>query len=196
MPTILDTDVNENEDLEGKQTGVHVGKKRQMKSAKVEEIKSEKKEWLSAAWKGVKPWSAFVTCNKFSKPQSISDVGKRLVTNIRFYWWNYIFITLFLMIFCIITSPMLLLALCATAAGCYWINTRCKGEKTKFCGHEFDKTEQYGLVCLITLPLYIFASAGSTIFWLTGLVAFIVFFHATFTLSEDEILPPPGTEMV
>ena len=101
MPTILDPDIEKSEDRNEKPlASSHQEIKGQMKSAKPVEIKSEKKEWLSAAWKGVKPWSTFVTCSKFSKPHNLSDVGNRLVTNVQFYKWNYIFITLFLMIFC------------------------------------------------------------------------------------------------
>ena len=35
-------------------------------------------------------------------------------------------------------------------------------------GRELSRVEQYGLVFLISLPLFILASAGSTVFWIIG----------------------------
>lgn len=38
----------------------------------------------------------------------------------------------------------------------------------EFLGRELSRVEQYGLVLLISLPLFILASAGSTVFWIIG----------------------------
>ena len=40
-----------------------------------------------------------------------------------------------------------------------------------FIGRDLTRTEQYGLVLLISLPLFILASAGSTVFWIIGVYA-------------------------
>lgn len=37
-----------------------------------------------------------------------------------------------------------------------------------FSGRDLSRAEQYGLVLLISLPLFILASAGSTVFWIIG----------------------------
>lgn len=40
-----------------------------------------------------------------------------------------------------------------------------------FIGRDLTRAEQYGLVLLISLPLFILASAGSTVFWIIGVYA-------------------------
>ena len=66
-----------------------------------------------------------------------------------------------------ITSPLLLIALAASAGGMYIIKLR-SDVPVKVLGKELSLLHQYMLVGLATFPLLWLAGAGSVVFWVLG----------------------------
>lgn len=60
-------------------------------------------------------------------------------------------------------------------------------------GRDLTRAEQYGLVLLISLPLFILASAGSTVFWIIGASIVTVGLHASMLSTSDT---PEITEQI
>ncbi|XP_065644631.1 prenylated Rab acceptor protein 1 [Hydra vulgaris] len=137
------------------------------------------KGWFIERSSQLQPWKSFCNINKFSKPKNAGEVSKRLFTNIKIYQGNYIAVSAMLILYCILTSPLLLFGLVMSFGGCYYISTRGQGKSIKLLGRDLTMAEQYGLVFLISLPLFFLASAGSIVFWIIGASAFIIVLHAS-----------------
>ena len=58
------------------------------------------KEWLDAARSGTKPWRDFVAVSKMSKPRSVGDASRRLMTNVKRFKSNYLFVFVGLAVYC------------------------------------------------------------------------------------------------
>jgi len=145
--------------------------------------------WIKKKRMKLKPWTEFVNTKTLSKPKDMGHAGRRIIKNLDTYQANYIIVCLFLSLYCIISSPMLLFAILISSAACYYISRR-SGQKLTIAGREFSVAEQYGLVLTVSLPLFFFASAGSAVFWIIGASVFIVTLHASVTeplALDDEI---------
>ncbi|XP_073256445.1 prenylated Rab acceptor protein 1-like [Porites lutea] len=143
------------------------------------------KEWLYKRKTQMKPWAEFFKSSRFSKPKTIAEAGKRVMKNLEDYQSNYILITILLFFYCVLTSPLLLIALSVAGGGCLFISYKNQGKKIQVLGRELSRVEQYGLVILISLPLFILASAGSTVFWIIGASFFIIGLHASLLSTSD-----------
>eukprot|EP00118_Oscarella_pearsei_P024943 m.307166 g.307166 ORF g.307166 m.307166 type:complete len:213 (+) comp41976_c0_seq1:3-641(+) len=153
------------------------------------------KELLMKAKAGTKSWRQFFSCARLSKPKSCGDWGGRVVGNIKNYKSNYIFVFLGLVIYCIITSPVLLIGLLLVMFA-LWFIFRNEGKSISIAGKEIGLKEQVGLVCLMALPLFLFGGATSAIFWIIGASVCAILLHASFMSLES---PDPadafGVEM-
>ena len=137
------------------------------------------KTWLMQKRSELKPWHEFLNIKKISRPNSAAEITRRIIANSKTYQANYVLIVLALLLYCIITSPLLLFGLGISTGGCHYISTKGKGQKITMAGREFSVTEQYGLVVLISLPLFFLAGAGSTVFWIIGMSLFVICLHAS-----------------
>jgi hypothetical protein len=59
------------------------------------------KEWFNKRRSTMKPWREFLSTSKFSKPKSISEVGRRVVKNLEEYQSNYILMVLLITVYCV-----------------------------------------------------------------------------------------------
>jgi len=139
---------------------------------------SKIKDWFKERRSEVKPWGEFFNTRKFVRPSNASEATSRLVSNVRVYQANYIMICMLMTFYCILTSPLLLIGLTMSVGGCLYISTKGQGKTIKLFGKEFSTIQQYGLVFLICMPLFFFASAGSTVFWIIGASMVIIGAHA------------------
>lgn len=58
-------------------------------------------------------------------------------------------------------------------------------------GHELTLAQVYGLVSLVSMPIFYLVGAGAAMFWVLGASFFIITLHASFynidaLISEDE----------
>ena len=57
-------------------------------------------EWIAKRREHLKPWTEFMAFSKFKKPTGIKDATFRLVKNIAHFQSNYMFVFVFLAIYC------------------------------------------------------------------------------------------------
>lgn len=99
--------------------------------------------------------------------------------------------SLFLPIIFRITSPLLLFAIGGSFYAGYRLSKRHAEKKLVIFGHELTLAQQYGVVCLCSMPIFYLAGAGAAMFWVLGASFFVITLHASFynidaVLSEDE----------
>nr|XP_055106203.1 prenylated Rab acceptor protein 1 isoform X1 [Symphalangus syndactylus] len=82
------------------------------------------REWLERRRATIRPWSTFVDQQRFSRPRNLGELCQRLVRNVEYYQSNYVFVFLGLILYCVVTSPMLLVALAVFFGACYILYLR------------------------------------------------------------------------
>ncbi|XP_022086026.1 prenylated Rab acceptor protein 1-like isoform X2 [Acanthaster planci] len=136
------------------------------------------REWIQKKRASVRPWTEFLKTSQFSKPKSVKEVTSRVVSNIETYQSNYLFVFVGLLVYCLLTSPLLIVALVVLFGACYWIRVRNDSKKLALFGYEFTVFQQYGVVGLLSFPLFYIAGATSAVFWVIGASFFFIMLHA------------------
>ncbi|KAJ9594081.1 hypothetical protein L9F63_014493 [Diploptera punctata] len=147
------------------------------------------REWFGQRRENIRPWTVFVNTGNFRTPSSLPRLSKRIMKNVEYFQSNYFFVFLGLIAYCLITSPLLLIAVAASLGACYILSLKNAERKINILGHELTLAQQYGMVALCSLPLFYLAGAGSVIFWVLGASIFIITLHAAF-YNIDSILNP------
>ncbi|AET38798.1 Yip3p Ecym_3307 [Eremothecium cymbalariae DBVPG len=139
----------------------------------------------------VRPPQEFLNLRKVSKPQNFSEVQSRVSYNLRHFSTNYTIIILLLFVYTLFTNLLLFFVIVLLIAGMIGIN-RLKGSDLVTPFGSLTTSQLYtGLLC-VTVPLGFLASPISTLMWLIGISAVIVFSHASFmekpieTVFEEE----------
>ncbi|KAJ8951135.1 hypothetical protein NQ318_021579 [Aromia moschata] len=151
------------------------------------------KEWIYHQRQNVRPWLLFVQTSNFKTPPSIPRLGKRIMRNIEYFQANYLFVFLGLVVYCLITSPLILFAIAGTFYAGYKLNKRHMEKKLILFGKELTLAQQYGLVTLCSMPVYYLVGAHAAMFWVIGASMVVITLHAAFynidavaSKSEDE----------
>ncbi|KAI8481919.1 PREDICTED: prenylated Rab acceptor protein 1-like [Branchiostoma belcheri] len=149
------------------------------------------REWLEKRRGNVRPWAEFIATAKFRAPANPAAWGKRVMKNVEYYQSNYLFVFLGLVVYCILTNPLLLIALAACLGACYIIKIRSDEKKLMLMGKELSVAQQYGVVAVASFPLFWLASAGTAVFWVIGASFFLIMLHASLHVEggEDETEP-------
>ncbi|CAL1548276.1 unnamed protein product [Lymnaea stagnalis] len=144
------------------------------------------REWFSKTRESVKPWQEFINSKKFGFPKSLAPLPKRIVKNIETFQGNYLFVFLGLVVVCILTSPLLLVAIAACLGACYIISIKNQDRKISVMGRELSLAQQYAAVGALSFPLFWIAGAGSAVFWVIGASFFVVMLHASSYMTQEE----------
>ncbi|XP_058876454.1 prenylated Rab acceptor protein 1-like isoform X1 [Acipenser ruthenus] len=142
------------------------------------------KEWFDRRRSTIRPWAVFVDQRRFSKPKNLGELCKRLVKNVEHFQSNYIFVLLGLILYCIISSPMLLIALAVFLGAFYIIHLKTQESKLVLLGREVTPAHQYGLASGVSFPFFWLAGAGSAVFWVLGATIVLIGSHAGFREIE------------
>ena len=142
------------------------------------------REWIASRRQNIRPWLQFINVNNFGKPDSLPRWSKRLVKNIDHFQSNYVFVFLGLFLYCLLTSPLLLIALGALAGGCHILRLRQQERKLMVAGREVPLAQQYAGVALLSVPIFLLVGASSALFWVIGASFFVIMLHATFFKHE------------
>jgi len=67
---------------------------------------------------------------------------------------------------------------------CHVVSKRNSEKKLILLGREMNLIEQYGLIALISFPLFYLAGAGAAVFWVLGASVFFIVAHAIFFGGE------------
>lgn len=150
------------------------------------------KAWLIQFRQNIRPWTTFFNTSYFKSPPSLQKLSQRIIRNIVYFQSNYFIISLVLTLYCLLTTPLLLLAVCCSLTACYMLNKRNTDQKLKVFGHELTVPQQYALVAGCSLPIYIWVGAGSAMFWVLGASIFFSTLHAAF--FNISAVQPQGEE--
>lgn len=142
------------------------------------------REWLKTRRQNIRPWLQFFDTKKFRVPVSFAHSTKRVMRNVEHFQSNYLFVFLGLLLYCILTSPLLIVAIFASLGACYIMKLKNDQGKLKILGYQFSLGQQYAVVALISFPLFYISGAGSAVFWVLGVSFFIIMLHATLHASE------------
>ncbi|MCL4136978.1 UNVERIFIED_CONTAM: hypothetical protein GTU68_015255 [Idotea baltica] len=126
------------------------------------------REWFQNRREHLKPWLTFVSTSKFLVPQTPQKWTKRVVKNIDYFQSNYMFVFIGLIIYCLLTSPLLLIAVAASLGGCYIASIRNAEKKMVLGGREVPLVQQYAGIGLLSVPVFYMAGATTAIFWVIG----------------------------
>merc|ERR1712037_258811 len=77
---------------------------------------------LNAQREKIRPWSEFAEQKEFFAPAGLQEWTKRAIKNVSHYQSNYIIVFLVLMTYCVLTSPLLLIALAVSGIGSYTVS--------------------------------------------------------------------------
>ncbi|XP_043539141.1 prenylated Rab acceptor protein 1 [Chiloscyllium plagiosum] len=92
------------------------------------------KEWIERRRLTIRPWASFIDQKRFSRPKNFGEMCKRLVKNVEYFQSNYVFVFLGLIVYCVITSPMLLIALVVFFGACYIVHLRASQSRLVLFG--------------------------------------------------------------
>lgn len=112
-------------------------------------------------------------------PASTTQWSRRLLRNVEHFHSNYLCVFLVLIVYCILTSPLLLLALAATLGALYIVTLKNQEAPMKLLGFKPTIGQQYAGVGVLSFPLFYWAGAGSAVFWVLGASFFIIGLHAS-----------------
>ncbi|XP_050673402.1 prenylated Rab acceptor protein 1 [Leptidea sinapis] len=133
-----------------------------------------------------RPWTQFVATENFKSPPSIPRLSRRFYRNVEYFQANYLIVFLGLFAYCLITSPLLLIAMVASFFGYKKLTA---GPNTwKIGGWELSKTQQYTVAAGCSMVVMWLAGAGAVLFWVLGATVTVVALHAS--LFDAETLPP------
>lgn len=138
-------------------------------------------EWVQQRRENIRPWITFFNSANFRKPPSLTRLTKRILANVEYFKSNYLFVYIGLVLYCLITSPLLLIAVSASAGVGYLLHLRSKeGMKINILGRDLPLGQQYALVAICSLPVFYLAGAGAALFWVFGASFFLIGLHAAF----------------
>ncbi|XP_053962533.1 prenylated Rab acceptor protein 1 [Anastrepha ludens] len=135
-------------------------------------------EIIQLTRKYIRPWSEFMNTANFKTAASMPRLTSRFFRNITYFQSNYIFIFVILMIYCLITSPLILLVLAVVA----FVSHRIRKAKTpvNIFGHQLSTNHQIIAVNIASMPILLIAGAGAALFWTLGASCFVISLHAIF----------------
>jgi len=152
------------------------------------------REWVSKRREEIRPWGSFVKTTNFEPPQSLPKWSKRLYKNIEHFQSNYVFVFLILFLYCLITSPFLLVAMALSGGACYYASTKQMQRKLILGGREVTLAQQYAGIAVGSIPLFVIAGAGTAVFWVIGASFFVIGLHASFYNFDALDLPLDDTQ--
>merc|ERR1712102_2688 len=123
------------------------------------------KEWLQKKRANLRPFGTFFNTSNFQVPPSAGRLSKRLYKNVEYFQSNYVLVFLVLVLYCLITSPLLLIVMAATGGACYIAGLKNAERKLSVAGHEVSLAQQYGLITVCSIPFFLIAGAGGVVFW-------------------------------
>jgi len=138
------------------------------------------REWMNARKASIRPIGMFFNTKNFQVPPSAGRLSKRMLKNVDYFQSNYVLVFLVLFLYCLITSPLLLIVIAIAGGASYAISIRNQTQKIIVAGHEISLAGQYGIVLLCCIPLFLLAGAGGVVFWVLGASLFTISLHAAF----------------
>ena len=135
----------------------------------------------------IQNWCEFFNTSRMIRaPCTRQQVSRRLAANLNHFQGNYLCVSLVLVLYCILTSPLLLLAIAVYLMALYLVTARTAlGKQTRVFGYRLNLQQQYSFITMVALPPLWIAGAPSAVFWVIGASFFVVALHAFMYASEQ-----------
>ena len=150
-------------------------------------------EWIEHRKANVRPWSVFLNTSNIKCPPNLSRLNKRIIRNVEYFQSNYLFVFIGLVIYCLVTSPLLLLTVAASLGICYKVSQRHAKQELMFL-NKLSLAQIYTLIAIFTLPVFILVGAGAALFWVLGVSWLLITLHAA-VYNIDSVLCPGEDEL-
>lgn len=137
----------------------------------------------------IQSWSEFFNTSRMIKaPTTTQQLTRRLLNNLSYFQGNYLCVSLVLVIYCILTSPLLLLAILAYLVALYMVTARsATGRHMRILNYRPNLQQQYSFITLISIPLLWVAGAPSAVFWVIGASFVVVGLHASMYNLQQQL---------
>ncbi|KAI8805849.1 PRA1 family protein-domain-containing protein [Cladochytrium replicatum] len=126
---------------------------------------------------GLKPWNEFFDRNRVSVPKTFKEFTTRLNQNVQVYQNNYIFLSLIIAAYALITNLWLLIGAAFCLIGSKWIGSLPANEPVKLLGTQFTQTQLYIGLGIFGLVFLWLSGAPSTIFWMLTTAGLLLVVH-------------------
>ncbi|XP_055609366.1 prenylated Rab acceptor protein 1 [Uranotaenia lowii] len=133
---------------------------------------------LRSTRQNVRPWTEFLQTSNFKTVANVPRLTNRIVRNLAYFQSNYLFVFLGLIVYCLLTSPMILIVLGAVLYACYKIKQA--NVPVAFFSRQLNTNQQCVAVNVAAIPLLYLAGAGAAMFWVLGASFFVISLHAAF----------------
>merc|ERR1712203_179553 len=153
------------------------------------------REWLAKRRANLRPVGTFFNTANFQVPPSAGRMGKRLVKNVDYFQSNYVLVFLILVLYCLISSPLLLIVIAGAGGAAYFAAIKNETRKIAIAGHEVTLAQQYAGIAVVSIPFLLLAGAGGIVFWVLGASLFFITAHAAF-YNYDALEVPEDQEQL
>ena len=165
-------------ELDGELTRIASSTKIDLRNLSLKQVYQER-------WSKMQSWGSFIDTNRMKIPSTTLQWTKRLIRNIEHFGSNYLCVFLILVCYCVLTSPLLLLAIAASLGACYIIALKNAESPLKLFGYKLSLGQQYIMIGILSFPLFYLAGAGSAVFWVIGASFFVIGLHASIYAIES-----------
>merc|ERR1712115_241386 len=138
------------------------------------------KEWFGRRKASIRPAGVFFNTANFQVPPSAGRLSKRLYKNVDYFQSNYVLVFLVLVLYCLISSPLLLIVIAGAGGAAYFASVKNETRKIAIAGHEVTLAQQYAAIATASIPFFLLAGAGGIVFWVLGASLFFITAHAAF----------------
>ncbi|XP_053680466.1 prenylated Rab acceptor protein 1 [Anopheles nili] len=135
-------------------------------------------ELLRMSRQNIRPWSEFLQTSNFKTVANVSRLTNRIIRNLAYFQSNYLFVFLGLIVYCLLTSPLILIVLAAVLYACYKIKQN--STPVAFFSKQLNTNQQCIAVGVASVPVLYLAGAGAVMFWVLGASFFVISLHAAF----------------
>merc|ERR1719233_2837400 len=82
------------------------------------------REWLAKRRANLRPVGTFFNTANFQVPPSAGRLSKRVVKNLEFFQSNYVCVFIILVLYCLISSPLLLFVIAGAGGAAYFASIK------------------------------------------------------------------------
>merc|ERR1712127_462993 len=143
----------------------------------------------------LRPIGTFFNTANFQVPPSAGRLSKRVVKNVEYFQSNYVCMFLILVLYCLISSPLLLIVIAGAGGAAYFASIKNETRKIAIAGHEVTLAQQYAGIAAVSIPFFLLAGAGGIVFWVLGASLFFITAHAAF-YNYDALEVPEDQEQL
>jgi len=124
-------------------------------------------------------WAAFFDPKQFSVPANWrEEFAPRFSGNLSYFAFNYAIITFILMLYCMITSPLLLLL--AAIYGLLVYSVLSRNQDITLAGQVWSSNHQLIILTICFIPFFILFGLSAVFFWLIGATTCVIVLHSFF----------------